>query len=124
MALAPNILLLFMDDHGWGDSSVNAPNVTETPSMLRLASQGVTFADFHVAASVCTPSRAGLLTGRYGLRTGVTSNFSPYSSRGMALTEHTMADMLTAAGYDSCIAAAARTLAIQHSTDRFLRRQT
>ena len=101
MPSPPNILLLFLDDHGWGDSSVNVRNVTETPSMLRLASDGIRFGDFHVAASVCTPSRAGLLTGRYGLRTGVTSNYGPFSTKGMALAEHTMTDMLTAAGYDS-----------------------
>ena len=57
------------------------------------------FTDFHASASVCTPSRAGLLTGRLGVRTGVTANFAPNSLFGMALGEITMADVLGTVGY-------------------------
>ena len=70
----PNILLLFLDDHGWGDTSVHLPNVTETPNMLRLASEGVSFHDFHVAASVCTPSRAANAAGATGAAGGTSAD--------------------------------------------------
>ena len=55
--------------------------------------------DFHAGASVCTPSRAALQTGRMGARTGVTSNFSPGSLGGLPLAENTIAELLRPAGY-------------------------
>lgn len=55
--------------------------------------------DFHSAASVCTPSRASLLTGRLGKRTGVVRNFSPLSVAGLPLNETTFAETFQAAGY-------------------------
>ena len=61
---------------------------SETPHMDALAASGIRFSDFHVGFSVCTPSRAALLTGRLCPRTGVCNNFGPYSRHGMALTEH------------------------------------
>ena len=75
----PNILFIFADDWGWGDLGANNPQASGlTPNMDELAKAGVRFTDFHAAASVCTPSRAALLTGRHGLRTGVSgNNFSP-----------------------------------------------
>ena len=101
VAPKPNIIVMFLDDHGWGDTSVNMANVTETPHMQSLAKEGIRFNDFHAGASVCTPSRAALLTGRYGLRTGVIANYGPNSKYGMASTEITLADMLNSAGYES-----------------------
>eukprot|EP00041_Stephanoeca_diplocostata_P014217 m.256064 g.256064 ORF g.256064 m.256064 type:complete len:566 (+) comp19624_c1_seq6:78-1775(+) len=97
----PNILMLFMDDHGWGDFGANWNATTETPNLDRLAADGIRFTDFHVGASVCTPSRATLLTGRYGLRTGVHGNFGPTSLHGMGATELTMANVLSDAGYST-----------------------
>merc|ERR1719273_755837 len=61
------------------------------------------FADFHVGASVCTPSRASLLTGRLGIRTGVRRNFSPYSKGGLPLNESTLAEILKPLGYHTCM---------------------
>ena len=98
-AARPNIALLFLDDHGWGDFGANTGVANLTPEMDRLAAEGVRFTDFHVAASVCTPSRAALLTGRYGGRTGVTTNFAPASIHGMATTELTIANVLSDVGY-------------------------
>jgi arylsulfatase G len=68
--------------------------------MDEIASSGVRFLDWHAGMSVCTPSRAALLTGRYGLRTGVTSNFVPASNGGLPSSEHTIAELLAPAGYD------------------------
>ena len=96
MRLVPNLLLLVLDDHGWADVGANDPTTTETPQLDKLISRGVRFTDFHVGASVCTPSRAALLTGRLCPRTGVCRNFSPLSRYGMATTERTIADVLSA----------------------------
>jgi hypothetical protein len=97
----PNFLLLFLDDHGWGDMGANVNTTTETPNMDRLAHSGIRFLDFHVGFSVCTPSRAALLTARLCPRTGVCKNFNPTSRYGMALTERTIADVLNSGGYES-----------------------
>eukprot|EP00927_Polykrikos_kofoidii_P056161 TRINITY_DN50327_c0_g1_i1.p1 TRINITY_DN50327_c0_g1~~TRINITY_DN50327_c0_g1_i1.p1 ORF type:complete len:538 (-),score=48.67 TRINITY_DN50327_c0_g1_i1:208-1821(-) len=89
-------VIFFLDDHGYGDF-----NVEETPHLNDLAAGGLTFNDFHSAFSVCTPSRAGLLTGRLAPRTGVGNNFGVTSSHGLALSEITIADMLNQANYTS-----------------------
>ena len=73
------------------------PRPRFTPHMDALAASGMRLTDFHTAASVCTPSRAGLLTGRLGLRTGVTHNFNPSSSKGLPVGEITVAEHLKAA---------------------------
>lgn len=57
------------------------------------------FVDFHAAASTCSPSRASLLTGRLGLRHGVTHNFAVTSVGGLPLNETTLAEVLKQAGY-------------------------
>jgi hypothetical protein len=85
-------------DWGWGDMGANWPATTETPHMDALARAGLRFTDFH-AMSLCTPSRAALLTGRFGLRTGVVTNFNPYSKWGLPLAEITLAERLRSGGY-------------------------
>ena len=95
IAARPNILLLFADDWGWGDLGANwKATAGLTPHMDALAASGMRFTDFHAGASVCTPSRASLLTGRLGLRTGITHNFSPGSAFGLPRTELTIAALL------------------------------
>ena len=68
-----------------------------TPTQPTTPARPRALADFHAAASVCTPSRSGLLTGRYGLRTGITHNFSPPSIAGLPTTEITIGAHLQAA---------------------------
>ena len=98
----PNFLVFFLDDHGWGDAGFNTGGrVTETPAMDKLAAGGMRFSDFHVGFSVCTASRAALLTGRTCPRTNVCGNFGPDSKHGMALGELTMANLLKRANYDT-----------------------
>lgn len=71
MAQTPNVLLIFADDHGYGDVSVhNGPSI-QTPNLDRIASEGVRFTQFYANSSVCSPSRASLMTGRYPDRAGV-----------------------------------------------------
>ena len=66
----PNIILIYTDDQGFGDCSALNPDAKfKTPNLDRLASEGLSFTNAHCAASVCTPSRYGLLTGRYPWRT-------------------------------------------------------
>ena len=100
-AASPNIVVFFGDDWGYGDLGANSPEAAGlTPHLDTLAEGGLRFTDFHVAASVCTPSRAGLLTGRLGLRTGVYKNFGTDSKGGLPLNETTIAELLKQPGAD------------------------
>ena len=66
--------------------------------MNALAASGMRFTDLHAGASVCTPSRAALLTGRLGLRTGITHNFAPPSVAGLPTNETTFSEVLKQVG--------------------------
>lgn len=101
----PNFVVIFLDDAGWGDAGFNVgPLAPETTVLDRLATEGLRFTDFHAAASVCTPSRASLLTGRLGLRTGVTTNFREGALGGLPQTEVTLAELLRdQAGYHTAM---------------------
>uniref|UniRef100_A0A8C8Z4Z7 N-acetylgalactosamine-6-sulfatase n=1 Tax=Prolemur simus TaxID=1328070 RepID=A0A8C8Z4Z7_PROSS len=66
----PNILLLLMDDMGWGDLGVNGEPSRETPNLDRMAAEGMLFPNFYSANPLCSPSRAALLTGRLPIRNG------------------------------------------------------
>jgi arylsulfatase A len=66
----PNIILIYTDDQGYGDvSALNPESKFQTPNLDRLVEEGMTFTDGHSSDTVCTPSRYGLLTGRYSWRT-------------------------------------------------------
>nr|CAB3223256.1 arylsulfatase G-like [Phallusia mammillata] len=96
----PNFVILFADDIGWGDFGANwNPNKDVTPNLNNMAEEGLRLTDFHAGASVCTPSRAALLTGRLGLRTGVVQNFNQKSVAGLPLNETTVAKVLKDNGY-------------------------
>ena len=120
----PNVLILFVDDWGWGDLGANcfamadvpgaradrldketacstANNRTLTPQLDKLAASGMRFTDHH-ATGVCTPSRSQLQTGRMGARTGISSNFGPGSLGGLPQTEKTVATLIKQAGYRTC----------------------
>ena len=67
----PNIVLILADDLGWNDISMNGPNATtQTPNIDAIAAEGVTFAQGYAANATCAPSRAALMSGRYGTRFG------------------------------------------------------
>jgi uncharacterized sulfatase len=70
-ALRPNLIVILADDLGHGDLGVQGSGAIETPNVDRLAAEGVRLTQFYASAPLCSPSRAGLLTGRYPLRSGI-----------------------------------------------------
>ncbi|XP_053511558.1 arylsulfatase G isoform X2 [Artibeus jamaicensis] len=95
----PNFMIILADDMGWGDLGANWAETKDTANLDKMAAEGMRFVDFHAAASTCSPSRASLLTGRLGLRNGVTHNFAVTSVGGLPLNETTLAEVLQQAGY-------------------------
>ena len=96
----PNIVLITADDLGYGDLSCYGSHI-QTPNLDRMAQEGVQFRQFYSANPVCSPSRASLLTGRYGVRCGVPTVLWPTDTGGLATNEITIAQMLKPAGYNT-----------------------
>lgn len=99
----PNIVVIFADDLGYGDLSCQGHATIRTPRLDRMAAEGMRFTQFYVLASVCTPSRAALMTGRYPIRSGLTRVVNPRSEGGIQDDEVTLAEALKAAGYSTHI---------------------
>ena len=99
----PNVVVIFCDDLGYGDLGCYGHPTLRTPNLDRMAAEGQRWTSFYVAASVCTPSRAGLLTGRLPIRTGMCSNrrrvLFPNSGGGLPQDEITIAEALADGGY-------------------------
>jgi len=98
----PNIVLIFTDDMGYGDVGAYGHPTIRTPHIDTLAAEGQRWTQFYTAASVCTPSRAGLLTGRLPIRYGMSGSrrvLFPDSSLGLPPEEVTLAEALKARGY-------------------------
>jgi arylsulfatase A-like enzyme len=99
----PNIVLVVADDLGYGDVGANGATAIRTPSIDRLASEGVRFTDFYVAQAVCSASRAAILTGAYPNRIGIGGALDHSSRHGIAASETTLAEVLKARGYATAI---------------------
>jgi len=107
----PNIIIIFTDDQGYADIGVYGAKGFETPHLDKMASKGMKFTDFYVASSVCSPSRAALLTGCYPQRVGIPGVLFPErlntewnpeqrsTKTGLQKDEVTIAEMLKANGY-------------------------
>jgi len=99
----PNIIIVLADDLGSGDLSVMGAPI-KTPNIDRLAREGVMLSNAYASANVCTPSRAGLMTGRYPVRTGLAVDvIGPDSSLGLSPEETTVAELLRDAGYATAL---------------------
>lgn len=98
-ARAPNFIIVFCDDMGYGDIGPFGAEGYETPHLDRMAAEGVKFTDFYVGRSFCSPSRAALMTGCIPTRVGVGGNFGPKSTTGLSPDETTIAEVLKTRGY-------------------------
>ncbi|WP_254511002.1 sulfatase family protein [Anatilimnocola floriformis] len=98
----PNLLILYADDLGWGETGCQGGKDIPTPHIDSIAKNGLRFTQGYVAATYCSPSRAGLMTGRYPTRFGHEFN-SVANKVGLAAKETTLADRLRAQGYATAI---------------------
>jgi uncharacterized sulfatase len=99
-ARRPNVIVILADDLGYADLGCYGAKAIRTPNLDRLARGGARLTDFYAAANLCTPSRAGLLTGRYPIRTGLGHEvIQPGDSIGLPLAEVTLAEALKQGGY-------------------------
>ena len=95
----PNIVILLADDLGWADVGYHGGKI-KTPNIDRLARDGVRLENFHVCP-LCSPTRAGLLTGRWPIRYGMgEAVITPWRKYGLPPSERTLADLLAKAGYE------------------------
>ncbi|MFP4029212.1 MAG: sulfatase [Candidatus Brocadiia bacterium] len=95
----PNVVLIFTDDLGYGDLGCYGAEDIPTPRIDQMASEGLKLTDFYVAAPVCTPARASLLTGCYPQRVGMPGVVHPHDNRGLNPDEMTLGDMFQVQGY-------------------------
>jgi arylsulfatase A-like enzyme len=101
----PNIVVIVADDMGYADLGVQGSTDIPTPNIDELAAGGIRFTDAYVSGPYCSPTRAGLLTGRYPQRFGHEFNLGGPAHRefGLPLEETTIADRLKAAGYRTAL---------------------
>lgn len=108
----PNIVFLLADDLGYSDLGCYGSSFNETPNIDRLASEGLRFVQAYTAGSVCSPTRASLMTGKYPARTGITDYIPGLTSDGrklqtartkteLALNEFTIGEAMQAGGYQT-----------------------
>src|SRR2546426_727495 len=94
----PDVLILLADDLGWADVGWHARDAIETPQLDRLAHSGLMLERFYTAP-LCTPARAGLLTGRSPLRLGLLRNLTAQDEAGLPLDEELLPQIFRRAGY-------------------------
>jgi arylsulfatase len=99
----PNIVLIFTDDQGYGDVGCYGATGYQTPNLDKLANEGMKFTHFYSAQPVCSASRAGLLTGCYPNRIGISGALFPHHDVGINDSEQTIAEMLKEKGYKTAI---------------------
>ena len=101
----PNVLIILSDDQGWGDVGFNGCTEIPTPNLDKLAEDGISFQAGYASHPYCSPSRAGLLSGRYQQRFGHENNL-PYTTAtaddGLPLDEIMISEVLQKNGYKTC----------------------
>ena len=102
----PNIVVINIDDMGWGDFGAYGSAYSQTPNIDQLAAQGTRFTQFYSAAPICSPSRAGLMTGQYSARSGInsfldttSSNLARDNANNLSLSAPSMVRAFHDAGY-------------------------
>jgi arylsulfatase A-like enzyme len=95
----PNVIVILMDDLGYGDLEVYGGGPYKMPNLTKLASQGMRFTNYYAAQATCSASRAGLLTGCYPNRVGINGALSPGSEIALNPQEETIASVLKQRGY-------------------------
>jgi arylsulfatase A len=121
----PNIVYIFADDLGYGDLSCYGAKDINTPNIDQIAKEGIKFTEFYSASSVCSPSRAALLTGRYPQRMGINTVFFSESFTGIPDKEITIPEILKEKGYATGIVGKwhlghhSKYLPLQHGFDEY-----
>jgi arylsulfatase A-like enzyme len=103
LAEQPNVLLIYVDDLGYGDLGGYGHPVIQTPNIDALAQGGMTFTNYYAPSALCSPSRAGVLTGRAPYRTGIKSWIPENSGVFLRDEEITLAEVLKAEGYATAL---------------------
>ena len=122
----PNVIVILMDDLGYGDLSCYGASQYQTPNLDQMAKNGIRLTNFLSAQAVCSASRAGLLTGCYPNRIGISGALFPNSPIGISTEEETIAEILKANGYATGIFGkwhlgdSERFLPTQHGFDEYV----
>ncbi|MBT7406364.1 MAG: sulfatase [Opitutae bacterium] len=95
----PNVVIIFIDDMGYGDVGFNGATGPKTPNLDQMANEGTIFSDFYVGCAVCSGSRTSLLTGAHYQRLSMNAVLFPQSTKGLHPEEQTIANMLKDNGY-------------------------
>ena len=123
---SPNIILIYLDDMGYGDLSITGATGYYTPNLDKMANNGMFFTHFYSPQAVCSASRAGLLTGCYPNRIGFAGALSHRSTIGISDEEETIAELLKKKNYATAIFGKwhlgyqKRFLPLNHGFDEFL----
>jgi arylsulfatase A-like enzyme len=96
---SPNIILVYIDDMGFGDLGITGAVGYQTPNMDQMAREGMFFSQYYAPQAVCTASRAGVMTGSYPNRVGLSGALNHTAKIGLHPEEETIADILHARGY-------------------------
>ena len=122
----PNVIIVFIDDEGYGDVGVYGATGFQTPHIDKMASEGMRFTNFYAAQPVCSASRAGIMTGCYPNRVGINGALFPFHNTGLNSDEYTIAEMFKDQGYaTACIGKwhlgwQKEFLPLQHGFDEFI----
>ena len=99
----PNVVVIFIDDMGYGDINPLGAKGYQTPHLNRMAKEGRRFTDFVVSSAVCSASRSALLTGCYHVRVGISGALGPKSNHGLNSDEMTLAELCKSKGYATAV---------------------